>query len=139
MADDVLSPSEEQDDHMSWVRTRMTLDADLMKWNRNRFALITVGFGSVALLDGISGVQGEDEGPGIESPSRIFSLVATAIGVLVIAIAPRRNRKMVEFVNDDAFGDSPAPPLPDEKRQENLVMGAIVIGIVSFIVLLLMG
>ena len=130
-----VSPSlpDAHHDHMSWVRTRMTLDTDLMEWIRHGFALITVGFGSFAFLEGVAGVLGKGEGPGIDSPSRIFSLVATAIGAFVIAVALRHNRRMVEFANEDAFGESPVPALPDEAREEYLAAGAIVIGVVSFI------
>jgi uncharacterized membrane protein YidH (DUF202 family) len=124
---------------MSWVRTRMTIEADLMEWIRHGFALITVGFGSFAFLEGIVGALGEGEGPGVDSPSRIFSLVATAIGVFLIAIALRHNQKMVKFVNDDAFGEGPVPPLPDEQRAGKLALGAMVVGVMSFIALLLLG
>jgi hypothetical protein len=123
---------------MSWVRTRMTLDQDLMEWIRHGFALITVGFGSFAFLEGVVGAFGETERPPATEPSRIFSLSASAVGVTLIASALRHNRNMVEFVNADAFGDQEAPALPDEKRAEYLAMGAIVIGLVSFVALLLL-
>lgn len=128
--------SAEHQEHMSWVRTRMTLDQDLMEWIRHGFSLITVGFGSFAFLEGVVGAFGEGERSPATEPSRIFSLIATAVGVTLIAIALKHNRNMVEFVNADAFGEQEAPGLPDEKREEFLAMGAIAIGIVSFVALL---
>lgn len=133
-----VATPDDNSDHMSWVRTRMTLDQDLMEWIRHGFALITVGFGSFAFLDGIVGALGEGEGPSVTEPSRIFSLVATVIGGVVIAIALRHNRRMIEFVNSDEFGDGPALELPDEKRAEYLAIGAMVLGVVSFVALLIL-
>jgi hypothetical protein len=125
-----------QHDHMSWVRTRETLDSELREWTRHGFSLITVGFGSFAFLEGLVAALAEGEGPGTTEPSRVFSLVATAIGVILIATALRHNRRMVAFVNADAFGDGPTLEVPDEKRGEIIAMGAIVIGVISFIALL---
>ncbi len=125
-------------EHMSWVRTRMTLEKDLMEWIRHGIGMITVGFGSFAFLRGVVGALGEGGTPGDTEPSRIFSLVATAIGVLVIVVALRHNRKMVEFVNADEFGRDQTIALPDETREEYLAIGAIAIGLVSFVALLLL-
>ena len=130
--------SAEHHEHMSWVRTRMTLEQDLTEWIRHGFALIAVGFGSFAFLEGVVGAFGEGERPAATEPSRIFSLIATAIGVTLIAIALKHNRDMVEFVNADAFDDEEAPELPNEQRSEYLAMGAIAIGLVSFVALLLL-
>ncbi|MFN8663211.1 MAG: DUF202 domain-containing protein [Thermomicrobiales bacterium] len=126
------------EDHISWVRTRMTLDAELMEWIRHGFGLITVGFGSFAFLDGILGGLGEHAGRSTTDPSRIFSILATAIGILVILIALRHNRMMVEFVNQDEFEGSPALALPNEKREEYLAIGAMILGAVSFVALLIL-
>lgn len=130
--------SAEHHEHMSWVRTRMALDQDLTEWIRHGFALITAGFGSFAFLEGVVGTLGESERSPATEPSRIFSLIATAVGVMLIAIALRHNRTMVAFVNADAFGEQEAPTLPDEKRPELLAMGAIAIGLVSFVALWLL-
>ena len=126
------------DDHIMWVRTRMALDSELMEWIRHGFSLIAVGFGSFAFLEGIVGSLGEGEGPTVTDPSRIFSLVATAIGVVLIALALKHSRAMVAFVNADEFGAGEAPELPNEKREEYLAGVAIVIGVVSFLGLLVL-
>ena len=113
----------EQEDHMSWVRTRMTLDSEYMEWIRHGFGLIAVGFGSFAFLDGIVGALGESEAPSVTEPSRIFSLVATAIGVILIVLAMNHNHQtVVEQVEEDGHGrdgDRHAPPVgPDEERED---------------------
>lgn len=115
----------------------MTLDNEFVEWIRHGFALITVGFGSFAFLDGVVGGLGEGHG-GSSDPSRIFSLAATFIGTLLVIIALRHYRMMVEFVNRDEFGDGSILPLPNEKRDEYLAFGAVAIGVVSFIALLLL-
>lgn len=132
-------PAVENDaDHMAWVRTRMTLDSEFMEWIRHGFALITVGFGSFAFLDGIVGGLGEHSSRSATDPSRIFSIVTTVVGMLLIITALRHNRLMVEFVNHDEFGEMPPLTLPNEKREDYLAIGALVLGAVSFVALLLL-
>ena len=126
------------DDRIMWVRTRMTLDSELMEWVRHGLSLIAVGFGSFAFLEGVTGALGAGEGPSVTEPSRIFSLVATAIGVALIALAMKHNRAMVDFVNADEFGAGEIPALPNEKREEYLAGVAIAIGVVSFLALLVL-
>lgn len=136
MPEDLTSLHDPQGDHLSWVRTRLTLDRDFMEWIRHGFSLITVGFGSFAFLEGIRGALGGTEARSVTEPSRVFSLAATAIGVALLLIALRHNRKMVDFVNADAFDDAPELKLPNERREEILAVCAIVIGVISFISLL---
>lgn len=138
MSELLLSTAQNDDEHMSWVRTRMTLDKEFIEWIRHGFSLITVGFGSFAFLDGVVGVLGEHESRSTTEPSRIFSLGATFIGMLLIVIALRHYRKMVEFVNSDEFGGRPSLSLPNEKRDEYLAMGAIALGGIAFVALLLL-
>jgi uncharacterized membrane protein YidH (DUF202 family) len=126
------------DDHIMWVRTRMTLDSELMEWIRHGFSLIAAGFGSFAFLEGVTGALGQGEGRSVTEPSRVFSLAATAIGVALIALAMKHNRAMVDFVNADEFGAGEVPELPNEKREEYLGGVAIVIGVVSFLALLVL-
>ena len=138
MTDHATASASLHDDHIMWVRTRMTLDSELMEWIRHGFSLIAVGFGSFAFLEGLVGSLGRGEGAFVTEPSRVFSLVATAIGVALIALALRHNRAMVVFVNADEFGAGEAPELPNEKREEYLGGVAIVIGVVSFLALLVL-
>lgn len=125
----------EHREHMSWVRTRMNLSQELLEWVRHGFMLITAGFGSFAFLEGLVGALGDAQHVSATEPSRIFSLIATAVGVLLIVIALRHHRKMVDFINTDEYGESEAPALPDETREEYLALGAIALGVVSFVAL----
>ena len=135
MTDSAL-PAASMQDHLSWVRTRMTLDAEMMEWVRHGFSLIAAGFGSFAFLEGVVGAVGKGEGPGVTEPSRVFSLVVTVIGMAVIALAASHNRKMTAWVDADEYGASPVPALPNERRTTYLAAAAILIGLISFIALL---
>jgi uncharacterized membrane protein YidH (DUF202 family) len=132
----VLEPPSDVREPMSWVRTRMLLDAELMEWIRHGVSLIAAGFGSFAFLEGLTGAQGEGSDQIATEPSRVFSLGATAIGIILIAVALKHNRNMIDFVNAGEFGAGKVPALPNEMREEYLAGLAIVIGIVSFLALL---
>lgn len=136
MSQRVASQISADHEHISWVRTRMTLDAELMEWIRHGFSLIAVGFGSFSFLDGMRGTLGEGAGANVTEPSRMFSLAITAIGILLIALALRHNKRMVAFVNADEYGEGKVLSLPDERREEYLALAAIVIGVISFVALL---
>jgi hypothetical protein len=123
-------------EHLTWVRTRMNLDDELREWIRMGFSLIVVGFGSFAFLAGVvEALQGE-EGLDVTNPSKAFSLVSTAVGIILILLAVNHNRQMVAWVNADEFGSGEVPELPQERRLYNLAAGAVVLGAISFFALL---
>jgi hypothetical protein len=129
------SPSSERralEDHQTWVHSRLLLDKGFQDAVQHGFALIASGFGSFALFDGLAGVGGHGALP------KTFALALTAVGVIMIGLAANHNRKMITWVNADEFGVEPAPALPDENRPRYLAAGAIVIGFISFIALLLL-
>lgn len=121
-------------EHIRWVQTRMMLDDQLMETVRHGFSLIAVGFGSFAFLEGIVGGLGE--AAHATTPSRAFSLAATAVGVAIVLFAMRHNRKMAAWVNADEFPAGEAPDLPDEELPHRLGRAAVAIGVLSFIGLL---
>jgi uncharacterized membrane protein YidH (DUF202 family) len=124
-------------EHLAWVRTRMNLDAELREWLRMGFSLIVAGFGSFAFLAGVvAALQGGEGGPDVTNPSKAFSLIATAIGVVLILLAVSHNRQMVAWVNADEFGNGPAPELPQERRLYYLAAAAVIIGVISFVALI---
>ncbi|MFT4040667.1 MAG: hypothetical protein QM692_20980 [Thermomicrobiales bacterium] len=129
-------PTAPHHDHISWVRTRLVLDAELMSGIRNGFTLISAGFGSFAVLDGVLRGLGKGGGANATEPSRIFALAATLAGITFISLALRHNRRMVAFVDRDAFGDEAAPAMPDAARQEIVAYAAIAVGVISFVALL---
>ena len=117
--------------HLTWVRTRMTLDQEFLESVRHGFSLIAAGFGSFAIFEGLT--IGERE---VSPLPKTFALIVTAIGVIVILIAWLHDRKMTAWVDTDEFGDRPVPELPDENRPFLMATGAAVIGVISFIALL---
>jgi hypothetical protein len=117
-------------DHEMWVRSRLQLDAEFQDALRHGFTLITTGFGSFAIFDGLATMHRGDEVP------KAFALAATAIGMIVILLAGIHLRKMTAWVDGDEFGTASVPRLPDENRSLYLAVAAIVIGAVSFIALL---
>src|SRR5687767_22662 len=100
-------------EHLRWVQTRLMLDGELMEAVRHGFSLIAVGFGSFAFLEGIVGSVGE--AASFTTPSRAFSLAATAVGMIVVLVAIRHNRRMTAWVNADEFPLEDAPELPEEQ------------------------
>jgi hypothetical protein len=111
----------------------MTINKEFSDALRHGFSLITAGFGSFAIFEGLTvGTQGGSALP------RGFALITTAIGVVVIVLAATHNQKMIAWVDADAFGENPVPALPDEQRSFRMAMAASLIGVVSFIALLLL-
>ena len=123
-------------ENIRWVQSRMMLDEQLMQTVRHGFSLIAAGFGSFAFLEGVVG--GPGEAAHITSPSRAFSLAATAVGIGIVLVAMRHNRKMVAWVNVEEFPDGEAPDLPDEELPQRLGVVAVVVGVCSFIGLVLL-
>src|SRR5262245_59011419 len=97
-------------DHLTCVRTRLTLKRDLRDTVTQGFALIAAGFGSFAIFDGLAANHSGDELP------KVFSLASTAIGVIVIVLAITHFRKMLAWVDRDEFGAATTLELPDEQR-----------------------
>ena len=120
-------------DHLTWVRTRMTIDQEFLESARHGFSLITAGFGSFALFEGLT--IGERE---VSPLPKTFALVVTAVGVAVILAAIGHARKMAAWVDADEFGAEEAPKLPNENRQLYLGAAATIIGVISFVALLML-
>jgi uncharacterized membrane protein YidH (DUF202 family) len=118
-------------DHLSWVRTRLTLERDLRDAVARGIALITTGFGSFAIVDGLA--TNRDR----ESLPKLFALAATAVGVVLILLGIEHYRRMTAWVDNDAFADTAKLDLPDEQRPMLTAIGAAVVGVVSFVALLL--
>jgi hypothetical protein len=52
--DSTVSSQTDPDDHLTWVRTRMTIDKEFADALRHGFSLITAGFSSFALFEGLT-------------------------------------------------------------------------------------
>jgi hypothetical protein len=120
-------------DHLTWVRTRLTLDQGVMDAIRHGFSLIVAGFGSFSIFEGLT--IGERQ---VSELPRTFAQIVTLVGIVVVLLAIRHYRRMMAWVNADAFGPAPAPELPDEDRPLYLGVAAAVIGGVSFVALLML-
>lgn len=131
LAAPVPATSVESADHLSWVRTRLTLERDFRETVAQGFALIVTGFGSFAIFDGLAATHERADLP------KAFALAATAIGVAVILLGIAHYRKMTAWVDDDEFGDLPKVTLPDDGRWLAMAAAAIVIGLISFVALVL--
>ena len=119
--------------HEMWVRTRLQLDAEFQEALRHGFSLIAAGFGSFSIFEGLT--IGERE---VSELPKTFALIMTVIGMVVILLAASHLRKMSAWVDADEFGAEPVPRLPDENRSVYLGGAVIVIGVVSFVALLLL-
>src|SRR5436190_21814869 len=89
-------------DHLTWVRTRLTLERDLRDTMTQGFALIAAGFGSFAIFDGLTEKRVGDELP------KVFALASPAIGVIVIVLAISHFRKMIAWADTDQCGTAQA-------------------------------
>lgn len=118
--------------HQGWLRSRLMVERAFEEMLQHGFILITAGFGSFAIFEGLSPTHGHAEVP------RVFALASTAIGVIVILVAVRHLQAMNAWIDADEFGGEPAPELPNEKRPVYLGVAASVIGVISFITLLLL-
>ena len=120
-------------EHLDWVRTRLMLDQEFLESARHGFSLIAAGFGSFSIFEGLT--IGESH---VSELPKTFALIVTAIGVIVILLAMAHDREMTGFIDEDEFGTDPVPTLPDENRPLYLAAAAALIGIVSFVALLLL-
>ena len=120
-------------DHEIWVRTRLQLDAEFLESARHGFSLIAAGFGSYSLFEGLT--IGESH---VSELPKTFALIVTALGVFLILLAGSHLRKMTTWVDADEFGTEPVPELPDERRPFVIAAAAVIIGMVSFVALVLL-
>lgn len=116
-------------EHLSWVRTRLTLERDFRETVARGFALIVTGFGSFAFFGDLTG---RDESADLP---KAFALAATAIGVIVIVLGIEHFGKMRAWVDADEFGGGRKEELPDERRTVLVAGAAAIIGVISFVAL----
>jgi hypothetical protein len=121
--------------HQEWIRNRLLLEEDMMARVGRGFSLIAAGFGSFSVLSGIIGALGRGEE--FTTPTKSFALVTTAAGVISIVLATRGYREMVAWIDADEFGPDPAPAMPGQGAVYVQAIAAVIIGIISFLSLLL--
>jgi hypothetical protein len=118
-------------DHLDWVRTRLMLDQEFLESARHGFSLIAAGFGSFSIFEGLT--IGESH---VSELPKTFALIVTAIGVIVILLGMGHDRKMTAFIEEDEFGTSPVPELPNEPRPLYMAAAAAGIEVISSLALL---
>lgn len=109
----VLDPRIAQD-RQSWIHSRLLVEREFFTFVREGFTMIAAGFGSFAVVQGLATGHARDQLP------KVFALAMTAVGSIVIVLAGKHNRKMIAWVDADAFGTDVAPRLPDERRTDYL-------------------
>ena len=97
-ADASRSPGSTQA-HLAWIRTRMALETTLAGWVRTASALIAFGFAIVQFFENYNMPQG----PTGNHLTRYLGLVLIGIGSLATAIAVWEYRKVVKYLEGEAF------------------------------------
>ncbi|MFN8591759.1 MAG: hypothetical protein U0031_09900 [Thermomicrobiales bacterium] len=128
---DLVETNASPGEHLSWVRTRLSLERDLRETVAQGFALIVVGFGSFAIFDGLAENRDREDLP------KSFALIVTVIGIAIIALGLRHFLRMAAWVDEDEFVGAAKVELPDERWPVLLASSAAIIGVISFGALLI--
>ena len=119
--------------HLAWIRTRMALETTLAAWIRTATALIAFGFAIVQFFENYKVTQG----PTGDHLSRYVGLVLIGIGSLATAIAVWEYRKVMRYLEGEAFQGIAG--VPGVRRVYPAVVVAILlclIGLLAFFAIL---
>jgi putative membrane protein len=119
--------------HLAWLRTRMALETTLAGWVRTASALIAFGFAIVQFFENYNVTQGSTG----NHLARYLGLVLIGIGSLATAIAVWEYRKVLNYLEGDAF--QCIAGVPGMRRVYPAVVVAILlclIGLLAFITIL---
>ena len=92
-------PPESTQAHLAWIRTRMALETTLAGWVRTASALIAFGFAIVQFFENYNLTHG----PTSNDLARYLGLVLIGIGSLATAIAIWEYRKVMKYLEGEAF------------------------------------
>ncbi len=132
-ADASLPPGVTQT-HLAWLRTRMALETTLAGWVRTASALIAFGFAIVQFFENYNVTQGATG----DHLARYLGLVMIGIGSLATAIAVWEYRKVIKYLEGDAFQGIAG--VPGVRRVYPAVVVAILlclVGLLAFFTILL--
>lgn len=133
-AEDSARPEGSTQAHLAWIRTRMALETTLASWIRTATALIAFGFAIVQFFENYPVARGPDGG----HLARYLGLVLIGIGTLETAIAIWEYRKVVRYLEGQAFqGIAGVPGL---RRVYPAVVVAVLLclmGLLAFFTILL--
>jgi putative membrane protein len=119
--------------HLAWLRTRMALETTLAGWVRTASALIAFGFAIVQFFENYNVTQG----PTGNHLARYLGLVLIGIGSLATAIAIWEYRKVMKYLEGEAFQDIAG--VPGVRRVYPALVVAILlclIGLLAFFTIL---
>lgn len=85
--------------HLAWIRTRMALETTLAAWVRTASALIAFGFALVQFFDNVRVTPV----PAGNHAARYLGLVLIGMGTLETAIAVWEYRKVIRYLEGEAF------------------------------------
>ena len=125
--------------HLAWMRTRMTLENTLAAWVRTAASLIGFGFAIVQFFEHLNQTQGiaAPKGPYL---ARYVGLVLIGIGSLATGVAVLEYRKVMKYLEGDAFrGIAGVPGL---RRVYPAVVVAVLlclVGLLAFFTILVGG
>lgn len=118
--------------HLAWMRTRMALETTLAAWVRTATALIAFGFAIVQFFENYV-----TRGPTGNDLARYVGLVLIGIGTLETAVAVWEYRKVVKYLEGEAF--QAIAGVPGLRRVYPAVVVAILlclIGLLAFFTIL---
>jgi putative membrane protein len=119
--------------HLAWLRTRMALETTLAGWVRTASALIAFGFAIVQFFENYNVPQGLTG----NHLARYLGLVLIGIGSLATAIAIWEYRKVMKYLEGEAFQGIAG--VPGVRRVYPAVVVAILlclIGLLAFFTIL---
>jgi putative membrane protein len=85
--------------HLAWIRTRMALETTMAAWVRTATALIAFGFAIVQFFENFNVTHGLTG----NHLARYLGLVLIGIGSLATAIAVWEYRKVMKYLEGQAF------------------------------------
>ena len=130
---DASRPQGSTQAHLAWIRTRMALETTLAAWIRTATALIAFGFAIVQFFENYNVTRG----PTGNHLARYVGLVLIGIGSLETAIAVWEYRKVMKYLEGEAF--QAIAGVPGVRRVYPAVVVAILlclIGLLAFFTIL---
>lgn len=88
--------------HLAWLRTRLSVERNLDAWIRTSVALIGFGFTIVLFFDQFNRIQ-DVTAPKSPSLARYAGLLLIGIGTLALIIAVWQDAQLVRYLRSDAF------------------------------------
>jgi putative membrane protein len=118
------------DSHLSWLRTRLSLERTLLSWVRTAVSLIGFGFTIVQFFAHLQQMPGVSPAHNPEAP-RYVGLALIFAGIMALVISVWQYRWLLRYL----WGFASIAPTEEERMQTPLIAIALVlilIGIFAF-------